>query len=114
MAPDKAGILLGGERDLVLEILLLLLLGEVSILGENPLDLDDQPPLLWEGLGLLDLNLRCGDREKFLDLGDLDLDLEYLPLDLVLDLEYLLGDLEFLLGDLKNLLLEVDLLRDVD
>lgn len=56
-----------------------------------------------------------------LDLGDLDRDLEYLPLDLLLELEYLLGDLEYLLGDgeyllgeLENLRLVGDLLRDGD
>jgi len=105
-APVRIGILLGGERDLFLEFLLFLL-GDASLLGENALELLDHPPLL------------CGDLENLLDLGDLDRDLEYLPLDLLLDLELenLLGDLEYLLGeyllgDLENLLLVGDLLRD--
>ena len=113
-----AKIPLFGERDLdrFLEALLLFRLGEASRLGENPLELDDHPPLLKLGLRLL-----LGDLENFLDLGDLDRDLEYLPRDLLLELEYLLGDLEYLLGDgeyrlgeLENLLLEGDLLRDGD
>ena len=105
-----AKIPLFGERDLdlFLEILLLFLLGEASRLGENPLELDDHPPL----------RLR-GDLETLLNLGDRDRDLEYLPRDLLLELEYLLGDLEYLLGDgeyllgeLENLLRVGDLLRD--
>ena len=107
-APVRIGSLLGGVRDRFLEFLLFLL-GDVSLLGENALELLDHPPLL------------CGDLENLLDLGDLDRDLEYLPLDLLLDLElenllgdleYLLGDGEYLLGDLENLLLVGDLLRD--
>ena len=109
-APVKIGIRLGGVRDLFLEFLLFLL-GDDSLLGENALELLDHPPFL------------CGDLENLLDLGDLDRDLEYLPLDLLLDLEleyllgdleYLLGDGEYLLGDLENLLLVGDLLRDED
>ena len=110
MAPVRIGILLGGVRDLFLETLLFLL-GDapLSLLGENALELLDHPPLL------------CGDLENLLDFGDLDRDLGYLPLDLLLDLEleyllgdleYLLGDAEYLLGDLENLLLVGDLLRD--
>ena len=102
-------ILLCGERDLFLELRLLFLLGDVSRLGENPLEFVDHPPLLEVGLGLL------------LNLGDLDRDLECLPLDLLLELEYLRGDLEYLLGDgeyllgeLENLRLVGDLLRDGD
>ena len=110
LAPVKIGIRLGGVRDLFLEFLLFLL-GDASLLGENALELLDHPPLL------------CGDLENLLDLGDLDRDLEYLPLDLLLDLEleyllgdleYLLGDGEYLLGDLENLFLVGDLLRDED
>ena len=110
MAPVKIGTRLGGVRDLFLEFLLFLL-GDASLLGGNALELLDHPPLL------------CGDLENLLDLGDLDSDLEYLPLDLLLDLEleyllgdlkYLLGDGEYLLGDLDNLLLVGDLLRDED
>lgn len=110
MAPVKIGTRLGGVRDLFLEFLLFLL-GDASLLGGNALELLDHPLLL------------CGDLENLLDLGDLDSDLEYLPLDLLLDLEleyllgdlkYLLGDGEYLLGDLDNLLLVGDLLRDED
>lgn len=46
LAPVRREILLGGERDLFLELRLLFLLGDVSRLGENPLELDDHPPLL--------------------------------------------------------------------